>query len=163
MSNETTSVKTVLSGHVSPETAYLVEDYPYGFRLRCKIRYWMEHDIKKGSRFCSQTTDPRRSFEHWNAPKKSTYSKFGGAMYLDQQNHVEWTGVSEYTDLKQLVTWREQFGPSLPVFAKALLDLWTGKKLRYEIAKRDGKVTWNTGEVLAASYPVDDPIYQTVL
>lgn len=32
----------VLSGHTSPETAYVVDDYPYGFRLRCKIRYWIE-------------------------------------------------------------------------------------------------------------------------
>jgi hypothetical protein len=31
----------LLSGHVSPQTAYLVEDYPYGRRLRCRIRYWI--------------------------------------------------------------------------------------------------------------------------
>ena len=29
---------TVLTGHTSPETAYVVSDYPYGFRLRCQIR-----------------------------------------------------------------------------------------------------------------------------
>lgn len=29
----------LLLGHVSPQTAYLVEDYPYGRQLRCRIRY----------------------------------------------------------------------------------------------------------------------------
>jgi hypothetical protein len=33
----------ILTDHTSPETAYLVEDYPYGFRLRCQIRYWLEY------------------------------------------------------------------------------------------------------------------------
>ena len=28
--------------HISPETAYVIDDYPYGFRLRCRIRYWLE-------------------------------------------------------------------------------------------------------------------------
>jgi hypothetical protein len=26
---------TILTGHTSPEIAYLINDYPYGFRLRC--------------------------------------------------------------------------------------------------------------------------------
>ena len=28
---------------VSPETAIIVPDYPYGFRLRCKLRVWVEY------------------------------------------------------------------------------------------------------------------------
>ncbi len=64
---------TPLLGHTSEETAYLVNDYPYGFRLRCQIRYWMEYDKKRGFRFCSQTTNPKREGTHWNKPKKSTY------------------------------------------------------------------------------------------
>jgi hypothetical protein len=36
----------ILKGHISQETAYLVDDYPYGFRLRCKIRYWLEYQPK---------------------------------------------------------------------------------------------------------------------
>jgi len=28
----------ILKGHISPETAYLVDDYPYGFRLRDTYR-----------------------------------------------------------------------------------------------------------------------------
>jgi hypothetical protein len=32
-------MKTILPDHTTPETAYVVDDYPYGFTLRCKIRY----------------------------------------------------------------------------------------------------------------------------
>lgn len=33
---------TILHGHTSHETAYVVDDYPYGRTVRCKIRYWIE-------------------------------------------------------------------------------------------------------------------------
>lgn len=36
---------TVLHGHTSPETAYVVENYPYG-GLRCTKRYWVETAAK---------------------------------------------------------------------------------------------------------------------
>lgn len=83
----------VLGGHTSAETAYLVEDYPYGFQLRCKIRYWVETATKgaaKGRmRFMSQTTNPKRPGEVWNKPKASTYTELA-VMYLDEINHVQW-------------------------------------------------------------------------
>ena len=50
---------TVLHGHTTRETAYLVNDYPYGFRLRCKIRYWLEYKKGHGHRPVSQTTNPK--------------------------------------------------------------------------------------------------------
>lgn len=77
---------TVLHGHTSPDTAYLVTDYPYGRRLRCQIRYWL-HTAQKGAaknqtRFMSQTTNPKRDGVVWNQPKGSTYAAWM-AMYLD--------------------------------------------------------------------------------
>src|ERR1035441_10184979 len=86
---------TVLSGHTTVETAYLVSDYPYGFRLRCKIRYWLEYKSGYGFRLCSQTTNPKLSTEFWNKPKKSTYSDLG-VMGLDEQAHVTWIGITSY-------------------------------------------------------------------
>jgi len=77
---------TVLHGHTSPDTAYLVSDYPYGRTLRCQIRYWL-HTADKGqhkhkTRFMSQTTNPKRDGIVWNKPKGSTYSAWM-VMYLD--------------------------------------------------------------------------------
>lgn len=83
---------TILSGHTSPETAYLVNDYPYGFTLRCKIRYWLETNKKHGMRFMSQTTNPKKAGEVWNKPKASTYAPLA-VMGLDEKGHVKWTGL----------------------------------------------------------------------
>jgi hypothetical protein len=85
-----------LYGHTSEATAYYVHDYPYGFRERTQIRYWLESKPKKGWRFVSQTMNPKTI--RWNKPKASTYSEWGGAMYLDDQDHVQWTGIGPYSD-----------------------------------------------------------------
>jgi hypothetical protein len=81
-----------LTGHISADTAYLVEDYPYGYRLRCAIRYWVDtRTPKRGAvsqRFTSQTTNPKLSTTTWNKPKSSTYSAFV-VMYLDDRGHVQ--------------------------------------------------------------------------
>ncbi len=95
-----------LPGHTSPATAFLVEDYPYGFKLRCKLRAWLEHKAKKGFRFVTQTTNPKVPGERWNTPKPSTYVEMAASMFLDDQGHVQWTGVGQYTrpvDILQFV------------------------------------------------------------
>ena len=88
---------TILTGHVGPDTAYLVEDYPYGYTLRCQIRYWVETATKgaaKGQqRFMSQTTNPKKPGEPWNKPKASTYTSLV-VMYLDDVQHVQSFHVS---------------------------------------------------------------------
>jgi hypothetical protein len=74
MSEDTTptpgaNTMQLLSGHTSPETAYVVNDYPYGYTLRCTIRYWLEYQPKKGFRLWSQTSNPKRPGLVWNKPK----------------------------------------------------------------------------------------------
>jgi hypothetical protein len=130
------TMKTILKGHVSPETAFVVADYPYGFRLRCKIRYWLDFNPKRGTRFFSQTTNPKRPGEVWNKPKASTYCRFGGAMFLDENDHVQWAGLSEYSDAAESIAFRDQYGEGVPEAAKPLLDKWIAAKVNYE-AKRD--------------------------
>jgi hypothetical protein len=87
----------IMTGHTSPETAYVVDDYPYGYVLRCKIRYWIEtasKGAKKGqSRFMSQTTNPKVDGEAWNKPKGGTYDAME-FMYLDGEGHVQHFGIS---------------------------------------------------------------------
>jgi hypothetical protein len=123
---------TILKGHTSAETAYLVDDYPYGYTLRCKIRYWLEYNPKFGFRFVSQTTNPKREGEVWNKPKPSTYARFGACMYLDENGHVQWTGLSEYGDAAEAVAWSEKWGEGMPEAGQKVLKAWIAAKLAYE-------------------------------
>ena len=99
---------TVLHGHVSPDTAYLIEDYPYG-RLRCQRRVWIDGPPDKGQykgqyRVMRQTNNPKRTGPDrpgkygegevgpgghpWNAPKAGTYTDWI-VLYLDEEDHVQ--------------------------------------------------------------------------
>lgn len=88
-------MKKTLTGHVSPETAYVVDDYPYGFKLRCKARYWIETHPKRGQRVMFQTTNPKiEGREAWNKPKASTYAQLR-VLVLDESNgHVETDSIN---------------------------------------------------------------------
>jgi peptidoglycan hydrolase-like protein with peptidoglycan-binding domain len=74
-----------LIGHTSPDTAYLVSDYPYGFRLRTSIRYWIETKKGFGQRFVSQTMNPKNG--KWNKPKAGTYY-LAMVMVLEDNGYV---------------------------------------------------------------------------
>ena len=100
-------IQKYLFNHVSEETAYLVKDYPYGFRLRCQIRYWLE-TTNAGDRFCSQTLNPKTS--QWNKPKKSTYQAVG-VMGLDELNHATWRGIMKgWTQEAEAIKFIEEIG-----------------------------------------------------
>ena len=81
----------IKTGHTTPETALIVNDYPYGFRLRTKIRYWITTDKKKGDRFYSQTLHPTKQI--WNKPKCSTYSAVM-IMISNEQDHITYRSIS---------------------------------------------------------------------
>jgi hypothetical protein len=115
---------TPLYNHNSRETAYQVDSYPYG-SLRCKIWFWLDFNEKKGFRFCSQTENPKNG--RMNAPKMSTYNKFAGCMYLDDSDHVVWTGIHEYSDALEAL----KFVKNFPHANFGLLMQWTSLKARY--------------------------------
>jgi len=94
-----------LIGHVSPETAYLVDDYPYGYTLRTSIRYWVETKKNFGQRFVSQTLNPKNG--NWNKPKAGTYSDVVVLGVEDQEGdtfgHVQYAAVRVgYHDVEKL-------------------------------------------------------------
>ena len=128
----------ILSGHISPETAFVVADYPYGYTLRCKIRYWLEFKPKAGFRLVSQTTNPKRPGEVWNKPKASTYAKFGGCMFLDEQEHVQWIGLSEYSSAAEAKAFAERYGAGVPEAGRKALESWVAAKVAYEKARAPG-------------------------
>lgn len=128
----------LLKGHTSPETAYVVEDYPYGFRLRCKMRYWLEYKPANGFRWVTQTTNPKRPGEVWNKPKASTYYRFGGAMFLDEVGHVKWSGLSEYCDGAEAKAWADKYGEAVPEAGQKNLAKWVAAKLAYDGNRQKG-------------------------
>lgn len=107
--NEQFNDETALFGYTSEDTAYVVDDYPYGFRLRTQIRYWLE-TTKNGDRFVSQTLNPKT--DRWNKPKKSTYC-YVGCLYLDEQHHVTWTGLNVWAEPAVIDRFCEVMGDQL--------------------------------------------------
>ena len=96
----------LLKEQPTEEKPYLVADYPYGFKLRCQIRYWIE-TTKRGQRFCSQTLNPKTN--EWNKPKKSTYSNIV-KVGLDEKEHItyktfslQWSGEKEAVAFKESI------------------------------------------------------------
>ena len=136
-----------LTGHTSPETAYLVADYPYGFKLRCRIRYWLERHPSRGFRFVSQTSNPKVAGLHWNKPKASTYALLGAAMFLDEEGHVQWRELTPYSSAAEVATFLDTF-PAADVSA---LVPWAVAKARYlERIQSNGPTVDDRGAELAA-------------
>jgi len=122
----------ILKGHISPETAYVVDDYPYGFRLRCRIRYWLEYKPSRGFRFMSQTTNPKKAGEAWNKPKASTYVTVAAVMTLTEDGHVDWHGLTDFSDAADAVRFQAAYSEGLTEADQKRLAEWIGLKTRYE-------------------------------
>jgi len=117
-------MKKYLYGHDSFETGYEVSDYPWGYRMRTEVRYWIETNETHGQRFCKCTKDPRTG--KWCAPKKDTY-KLLIFMFLDSEEHVQSTGVTFYTELSYLEKVQEE--------QEGKLSEYQEKKLNWLIAR----------------------------
>lgn len=150
----TTQKITPLRGHVSAETAYVVNDYPYGFRLRCRIRYWLEEKKGHGTRLVSQTTNPKQGNDWTNKPKASTYSTGLAFLYLNADGHVAWVtqGVNEahrFADIRAQFDLNEEENKTLDLLEKI------SRKLQPTTwAKLDGIAAFKAGTPREAN-PVD--------
>jgi len=100
--------KNQLVGHTTQETAYVIEDYPYGRKLRTKMRIWVETSKKHGQRVVKQTLNPKTG--KWNKPKKSTYSqlvllekekKADGRVFV-KDKHINVRSDTTLDDLKEI-------------------------------------------------------------
>jgi hypothetical protein len=98
-------MKIPLSYCNSAEQSFVCSGYPYGFKQRTTIRFWLEKNNKKGFRFCSQTLRPKTGY--WNKEKKSTYSPLCASLYLEDGNVCKWEGLSEYSSPAQILTFVE--------------------------------------------------------
>jgi len=69
----------------SADNAVVVEDYPWGYKLRTKRKYWIE-TTKRGDRLCYQTLNPKT--DKWCAVKKSTYAGIK-VLYENEDGHIK--------------------------------------------------------------------------
>lgn len=130
-----------LMGHTSEDTAFMVADYPYGRRERCRIRYWIEKKEGKGFRFCSQTEHPRTLV--WNSPRRSTYSDIAGEMVTDEQGHVGWIGLTIYSEPAAALAFLDR----APGGDVSILRSWTARKVLFYTAVVSGEYVFTINGV----------------
>jgi hypothetical protein len=113
-------IHRVLAECVSPETAHVQQDYPYGRRLRCQRRCWLEYRVGFGFRFCTQTTNPKREGLVWNAVKESTYTPLAALCLTDEHTNdkgepvsVEWFTPGPSVTRDSLECFMAAFGEAL--------------------------------------------------
>lgn len=124
---------TTLTGHISPETAYVVDDYPYGYRLRTQIRYWIE-TTKHGQRFVSQTLNPKTGA--WNKPKAGTYDPIKVMTLNPENGHVETARLDFNDDEEKIVKFETEHAAALDERAHKII-----KHIRAHNAAMS-KLTW---------------------
>lgn len=138
----------LLVGHVSEETAKIVEDYPYGFVLRCRIRYWIEHRKGMGFRFCSQTLNPKSG--KWNSPKRGIYVPL--AIMTEEEPEDNNPGYISYislpSGLEPAERWLELWKPHLPEgdeLVTKTFSSWENAVASYRIAREKKEKELNGG------------------
>ena len=147
--------RTYLFGHVDDQTALKVDDYPWGFRLRTSIFYWIETEPKKGDRFCSMTIDPKTGRKC--KPKKSTYSNIA-VLYRDEKGHIHYTGLTIYSKAEEREAFITAIGGDTVLNAEQMTQL---RQLRGEVIvkineftgakKKDFAVKWER-EIIGAGW-----------
>jgi hypothetical protein len=93
--------KKYIYNAVDFDTAIEVDNYPWGFRLKTKVRYWIESN-NKGDRFVKQTLNPKTN--EWCKPKKSTYSNVM-VMTRKQENDktfISYEQISNFSNIKEV-------------------------------------------------------------
>ena len=130
--------KSYIYNKDSFENSVEVENYPWGFRLKTKKRYWIETN-KRGSRLVSCTLNPKNN--QWCKAKASTYSQVGvlTSEIKDGKNFISWTGLSIYASDKDIVEFTRSVDvQQLPkeaqkkiCFLKAKNHAWKGVKVEF--------------------------------
>lgn len=110
------STKTVLPIHTEA-APFVIPSYPYG-RLRCVKHCWLETKPGKGTRFVGMTQNPKN--DRWNKPHASTYCSLSGAMYLDENGHVQWDGVYTHDEFQKLKTFLDTYGENCTNYAEVV-------------------------------------------
>jgi hypothetical protein len=132
-----------LTGCVSQETAFVQPDYPYGRRLRCQRRVWIETNPRHGMRFVTQTSNPKRRGEVWNKPHTSTYSDLIG-LWVDDKGFVARDSLvnAGYYSLEELKAWGERNKALIEAddYVRNKFAMFVKAREAYEQAKARGEI-----------------------
>ena len=123
------------------ETAYVVEDWPWGYTLKTECRFWIE-TTSRGDRFCKQTKNPKTG--KWCKPKKSTYDAVailtkdndGKIFYLNLDNYASEDRIANFIskiDYERLSDQQKKQICKLNAWANVM------SKVTWEIRKDDGR------------------------
>lgn len=86
--------------HNNEQNALIVQNYPYGFRLKTQAKYFIE-TTNKGDRLVFITLNPKTN--KWNNPKKSTYSDIMVLIKEKETGHIkQYSYSATYTTQKEL-------------------------------------------------------------
>lgn len=95
------------------DNPHVIEDYPYGFTLRCKMRVWVEYREGFGYRYFSQTSNPKKDNLVWNKPKHGTYNPFPIIVGTDDEGHTTHTAMHGYMEKDEMEKWLAEYGHCL--------------------------------------------------
>lgn len=140
----------ILTGHTSESTGYVVDDYPYGFRLRTQIRYWIETREGMGQRFCSQTLNPKSG--QWNKPKCSTYSKIILLGINPENGYVQRVDIPFDETLENLRSFYSNYGNYFDEYQRAVFNLIYAAKVARDLHKADFDKVLNKGGLTFPEY-----------
>ena len=95
-------IANIIYNKDSADNSVVVDDYPWGYKLRTKRKYWIE-TTKRGDRLCYQTLNPKT--DKWCAVKKSTYTGIK-VLYENEDGHIKTLSLSPEWDKKE---WLKEF------------------------------------------------------
>lgn len=119
------AIVTPLYNHNSFETAYCVNDYPYG-RLRTKMYFWLDTHPKRGVRLVMQSVNPKTG--RLNKPKMGIYSAITENLFLDENGHCKSLGINEYSSSCDVIEFIKNFPENHNMDT---LKVWCLTKYRY--------------------------------
>jgi len=124
------------------DTAYIIEDWPWGYTLKTECRFWIE-TTKNGDRLCKQTMNPKTG--KWCKPKKSTYEAVE-VLAITDEGKVTSVGIGKYADEDRIANALDQtidFNLLNDQQKKQIckLNAWANvmSKVTWEIRRDDGR------------------------
>lgn len=89
------------------DTPLVVDNYPYGFRQKTLIRYWIDR-TKRGERFVSQTLNPKT--KEWNRAKYSTYDNIVIVGEEEGTGHIRCVALhAPYTSIEEAQAFYDEY------------------------------------------------------